>query len=154
MANYSCTIRTNYFHVKDPEKFRELMSRVCGSENPIDLWEDKDSDGSPVFGFGVYGSISGLCSTQPIDGDEDADIDEDDDEDASYDDFLKALQEYIADGDAVIILESGHENMKYVIGLATVVTSTSCEYIDITTLAEKQARLILNDPDWTTKCEY
>ena len=28
MANYNCTIRTNYFHVKDNKKFEEFMSHV------------------------------------------------------------------------------------------------------------------------------
>ena len=63
MANYNCTVRTNYFHVKDPEKFREFMNHVYGSEDSIDLWEEKDSGGNPVFGFGVYGGISGLRSS-------------------------------------------------------------------------------------------
>ena len=30
MANYCCTIRTNYFHVKDEDAFRQMMSRVYG----------------------------------------------------------------------------------------------------------------------------
>lgn len=33
MANYCCTIRTNYFHVKDETKFRSLMEQVYGSED-------------------------------------------------------------------------------------------------------------------------
>lgn len=39
MANYLCSVRTNYFHVKDEDEFRELMSRVYGSEDNIDLWQ-------------------------------------------------------------------------------------------------------------------
>lgn len=43
MANYLCSVRTNYFHVKDEDEFRELMSRVYGSEDNIDLWQKTDN---------------------------------------------------------------------------------------------------------------
>ena len=46
MANYCCAIRTNYFHVKDADKFRKNMSRVYGCEDTVDLWEDEDADGN------------------------------------------------------------------------------------------------------------
>ena len=144
MANYCSTVRTNYFHVKDPEKFRELMSRVYGNEESIDIWEKKDPDGNLVFGFGVYGGISGLRPAEYIE--------EGDDEEDSYDDFTAALQEHVAEDDAIIIMESGHEKLRYVIGLATVITSTACEMIDMTTAAKKRARTLLNNKDWTTEC--
>ena len=47
MANYNCSIRTNYFHVKDAEKFREFMNHVLGSEDNIDLWEKTDNSATP-----------------------------------------------------------------------------------------------------------
>lgn len=28
MANYECTVRTNYFHVKDEEAFRKLVEGI------------------------------------------------------------------------------------------------------------------------------
>ena len=108
MANYCCTIRTNYFHVKDEDKFRDLMSRVYGCEDSIHLWEEKDSDGKAVFGFGVYGGIAGLRNAQE---DEDDDVDE-----SSYDEFIDGLQSCVADNDAIIIMEAGNEKMRYVVG--------------------------------------
>lgn len=59
MANYCCTIRTNYFHVKDPEKFRELMDKVYG-EFEVEVWERNDENGNPMFAFGSYGGIGGV----------------------------------------------------------------------------------------------
>ena len=70
MANYRCVVRTNYFHVKDEEKFRELMSRVYGEEDTVSLWTENDPNGKTMFGFGCYGSISGLRNSQE-DEDED-----------------------------------------------------------------------------------
>ena len=32
MANYECVSRTNYFHVKDAELFREFMDTVINDE--------------------------------------------------------------------------------------------------------------------------
>lgn len=142
MADYCCKIRTNYFHVKDDGAFRMLMSRVYG-EDTIELWEEKDKEGRTVFGFGTYGGISGL-----------ADLDDDFDDDSSYDDFIDCLQESVADDDAIIILESGSEKMKYVIGSATIITSSEYKYMDITNLAIEQAGEMLNNPSWNTRCEY
>ena len=60
MANYHCAIRTNYFHVKDSELFRQFMSCVYGADGSIELWEEKDADGQATFAFGANGGISGL----------------------------------------------------------------------------------------------
>ena len=134
MANYCCAIRSNYFRVKDEEKFRELMSHVYGSEDEISLFEEV-LDNQKFFGFGLYGSIAGLCNEN-----EDEDVD--------------ALQECVADDDAVIILESGNEKLRYIIGGATIITSKSSEYVDITSVAKDKAAKMLNNPNWQTRCEY
>ena len=144
MANYCCANRTNYFHVKDEDKFRELMSRAYGSEDSIDLWEEKDSEGKTVFGFGVYGGISGVRNVL---ADEDDDLED-------YDAFIDGLQECVANDDAIIIMESGNEKLRYVIGSATVITSQGCEYIDIMDLAARKAAEMLNNPGYKTKCDY
>ena len=146
MANYHCTIRTNYFHVKDEERFRELMSRVYGSEDNVNLFESKDKNGKTVFGFGVYGGISGVRNAM-ADEDDDAD-------DTAYDEFIAELQDCIADDDAIIILESGNEKLRYIVGSATIITSEDHDYLDITALATERAAEMLKNPDWQTICEY
>lgn len=146
MANYCCTVRTNYFHVKDEENFRNLMSRVYGCEDDIQLWEEKDDDGKTVFGFGVYGGISGIRNARE-DGDEDC-------EETSYDEFINCLQECVSNDDAIIILEAGSEKMRYVIGSATIITSTEFRYLNITSTAIQKAAEILENPSWETICEY
>lgn len=146
MANYCCTVRTNYFHVKDAEAFRVFMARIYGSEDSIELFEEKDSGGNPIFGFGTYGGISGLRNSED---DEDADADE-----TAYDEFIAGLQTHIADDDAAIILEAGHEKLRYIVGSATVVTCQDVAYLDITHLAVDRSKEMLKNPGWNTKCEY
>lgn len=84
MANYNCAIRTNYFHVADEKRFRELLGQACGCEDAVILWEEKDQDGKTVFGFGCYG---GNSSISVVEGDED----EEEFEDTSYDKFIEEL---------------------------------------------------------------
>lgn len=141
MANYECVTRSNYFRVKDPEAFKEFMSRVYGGD-AIDLWENKQEDDTLLFGFGVFGDICGYCAA---DGD---------DEDGDYEAFCAELQKYVAEDDAIIILESGNEKLRYVTGSAVIITSTEIEYLDITTLAKMRAAALLKNPQWVTQCDY
>lgn len=60
----------------------------------------------------------------------------------------------MADDDAVIIMESGAEKLRYVAGLATVITSNDCEYLDIGQLAVQKASSMLGSPVWSTRCDY
>jgi hypothetical protein len=142
MANYYCVMRTNYFRVKDEEKFLELMENVCSGEDELQIWSETDAEGAKRFGFGAYDSIRGIN----LQGDQD--------EDPDYDAFITALQDCVADDDAIIIMEAGHEKLCYVGGSAEVITSQGHDYINITDSAVKMAKEMLNAPDWATKCDY
>lgn len=146
MDNYRCAVRSNYFHVKDEEKFLRLMSEVYGCENDIELWEDKDENNKIIFGFGVYGGISGVHLGQ---ADEDMKY-----YDLSYDKFIDILQECVADDDAIIILESGNDELHYIVGSATIITSTNRSHLDIIDLAKNKAAELLCNPSWVTRCDY
>jgi hypothetical protein len=147
MANYGCALRTNYFHVKDPAAFKKFMKRVIACEDTVELWEETDGDGKPVFGFGCYGSIAGVRPSENA-SEEDYDYEED------YDEFINGLSEHIADDDAVIILESGNEKLRYLVGSATIITSTQSQYLDISTLAAEAAAQMLGNSSWKTRIEY
>lgn len=145
MSNYICTIRTNYFHVKDPDAFRAFMGRVYGSTDFISFWQEKDLAGQPVFGFGTHGAIGGLRN---------AAADENDDADESaYDAFICGLQDHVAEDDAVILLEAGYEKLRYVSGSATIITSNDQDYLNISVLAKNRAADMLGNPQWDTQCE-
>lgn len=136
MANYECKIRTNYFRVKDETAFRDLMSRVYGSEDTIDLWE-KNDNGAKVFGFGCYGGISGLRT-------------EDDDENDDFDSVIDELQKYVADDDAIIIFEVGNEKLRYLSGLATIITANEVKVVDLIDTACEAAANLLDNSNWKT----
>ncbi|MBM6886531.1 hypothetical protein [Pseudoflavonifractor phocaeensis] len=146
MSNYICTVRSNYFHVKDPASFRDFMSRVYGSEDRISLWQEQDEEGRLVFGFGSYGAIAGLKNAG---ADDDDLLDE-----TAYDEFIRGLQEHVAENDAVILMETGHEKLCYVTGAATILTSSGQEYLSLAELAAKRASEMLENPGWSTQCDY
>ena len=145
MANYCCTIRTNYFHVKDEAEFRSLMEQTYGSEDTIEVWEKRDDGGNTMFGFGCYGGIAGIRNT---------DEEDDDLEDTAFDRFLEKLQQCVAEDDAVVIMEAGNEKMRYIVGTALILTNKECECLDIAELAEKRAAELLAIPSWKTRLMY
>ena len=124
MANYYASTRTNYFRVKDEEEFRKFMAHVSGTEDRVELWEEKDKNGNTVFGFGTLGGIAGVTDYHN-DSEDDGE-----DSEADFDAFLNALQTFVADDDAIIILESGHEKLRYVVGSAYIITRDHCDYYD------------------------
>lgn len=146
MANYICATRSNYFHVKDPDSFREIFPHVRGDEDRVDLWEEKDDNGNPVFGFGCYGGILGY-----VEGDED---DEDIEADDAYDDFIKKLQQSVTEDDAIIIMESGAEKLRYVTGYTTVITWNAIVCKDMGGVAIREAQRLLDNKDWRTQVDY
>lgn len=143
MANYVCTVRTNYFHVKDEEAFRKLVKGIV-SDYGIELFEKNDSDGRKLFGFESYGSLNGIRKDNAEDNDEyDA-------EDVLY----QELQSCVAEDNAIIILTAGNEKLHYVAGDAVCITHDKIEYLDLTRLAMAKAAEMLNDPLYSTVCEY
>lgn len=143
MANYECTVRTNYFHVKDEEAFRKLMEGIV-SEYGIELFEKNDPEGEKLFGFGSYGSLYGICE----------DSEEDDDEYDEKEVLYQKLQSCVTEDDAVIILTAGNEHLRYVTGDAVCITHDKIEYLDLTCLAVAKAAEMLNNPLYSTVCEY
>ena len=68
--------------------------------------------------------------------------------------FVSGLQECLAEDDSIIVLEVGHEKLRYFVGAATIITRSSIETIDLTSLAISKAAEMLGNPDYTTCCEY
>lgn len=102
MANYVCAARTNYFRVKDRNKF--------------DAWV-KD------HGYRSSGGDEGLICLMPGDSDDGAferDYDEEKDE---YTPFSQMLAPFLADGEVAIIMEAGAEKLRYIVGHAVAVNN-------------------------------
>ena len=140
MANYYCTYRTNYFKVTDENAFRVAMAKVDASD--FDLWEERQKDGTLVFGFGGTGGIGGLPN-------ENGEYDDD-----SFDQFIDTIQRYIAPDDACLLFESGSEGLRYVVGSVNVITNKSCEVKEIRSIGIELARKMLGNEKYDTRCEY
>lgn len=146
MANYNCTIRTNYFHVNDNKKFEEFMTHVYGED--LEVFHNVDANGNTVYGFGGYGGISGYFNSEE-------DYENNDEAwDNAYDNFIDGLATHVAEDDAVLIFEAGNEKLRYVIGSVTVITSKGYEYRDITGMGIEMARQMLNNSNYKTQCDY
>jgi hypothetical protein len=137
MANYCAFTRTNYFAVTDEYKFREHIRACQASDDEIQVYEA--SNGSGKFAFGCYGSLSGFL---------DDDCDEPD-----LDTFYDALQDVLSDGDAIIITELGYENLRYLIGVCTVITKSEIRFLNLSDHAVSLARTMLNDSAFTTQMD-
>ncbi|WP_281693197.1 hypothetical protein [Agathobaculum desmolans] len=146
MAQYVCSVRTNYFSVKDESAFADFLAHVKGDTEKVQVFSRENADGSKTFGFGCAGGIFGYVP----DG---ADADELERNDA-YVDFLHGLQDHIGNGDAAIIFESGWEKLRYVVGNATVVTQRGTSFVCMQHEAIARAQKMLGNPDFATVCEY
>ena len=136
MANYHCAVRTNRFRVIDENQFMEYMKRVEVDGGEITILKDRDSSGSPIYGFSANGLILGVSDYS----EESVSIDED-----MYDNFIAGLQEIVSDDDAIIILEVGFSNTDDLSSTATIVTTFDTDYIDLQDVASDRAIELLTD---------
>lgn len=119
MANYYCKSRTNYFKVKKVNDFKAELGKYSAGESGIFIWEEKG-----LIGLGSYGSMTTLY-------------------DPDTDDWIEIfgiLQDHIEDGEAVILVESGNEKLRYVTGLAWVITKDDIKLIDVVDQAIQEAQ--------------
>ena len=139
MANYYGFTRTNYFAVKDEEKFRQVVASCQASKENPEVWEEA-VDGQTLFAFGCYGSLSGL----PCGDEEECDLGA----------FHSALQQVVADGHAIIITEVGYEKLRYLVGDCTVITSQEITYTNLSDIGLAKARQLLKNPQYNPVMEY
>ena len=124
MANYEATVRSNYFHVTDEEKFHQIFEQIQKKNFEIELFTGSDH----TYGFGSY-----------------SDVDMDD---------IFELQDIIPDDDCIIVIESGHEKLKYVDGIGYVITKERIESLSIMSWVQQKAKELMQDPDYTTQIDY
>lgn len=124
MADYEATTRSNYFHVTDEEKFHQIFEQIQEKNFGIELFTCSDH----TYGFGAY-----------------SDVDMDD---------IFELQDIIPDDDCIIVMESGHENLRYVDGIGYVITKERIESLSIMSWVQKKAKELMQDPDYTTQIDY
>ena len=104
MANYYENARTNYFKVKDENKFKEFV----GSLDGLEICNDKEGRHCILFDyeFGVpYSKYN----------------EETDDYDGF--DFLGELSKHLTDNSIAIVMGAGTEKLRYIIGYAEAINS-------------------------------
>jgi hypothetical protein len=118
MANYYGQARTNYFAVKDAEAFREDIKNY-----PVELIERKNEEtGETLFGF--------MDASQ--DGAGLDDFIYDDDFEATEISWEDLFEKHLVDGWVAVILETGAEKYRYLVGCATAYNNKrEVKHIDI-----------------------
>lgn len=106
MANYYGNSRSNYFKVKDVDKFKEFLNLM------YDMEFINDSNGR--VGFLVTGEGGSIpCEIWDKENDE-----------YTYDfDFDKLLAQHLQDGEVAIYQEVGAEKLRYLVGYSVAVNS-------------------------------
>ena len=133
MADYTTFLRTNYFHVVDDDDYLNFMSRVVVEGGEIEMLLNIDDEGLPLYGFSSHGLIVGVTD----------DVSEADDCGDAYGSFLAGLQELVAEGDAIIMIEVGSSDKGNALATATIITSDDTDYVDLQETATKRAMEIL-----------
>jgi len=110
MANYISTYRSSYFRVKDVSKFIEWCDGLH-----LRYIEEVDKSGNILSGFtqSDFEDDGGLPSFRY--SDEEGDWEEVD--------MVSELADHLLDEEVAIIMESGAEKLRYVMGLAWAVNS-------------------------------
>lgn len=147
MANYECAVRSNYFSVKDEKGFLEFMKHVYDIyEDAVDVWS-KRIDGETKYAFGCYGGIAGYFK---------GNIDDayPEDWEGMHDDFAEGLQKFVSDYDAVIIMETGHEKLRCLVGSVWVITKDNRRYEEISDIGREMAKRMLKDKNYETVFDY
>jgi hypothetical protein len=104
MANYYATARTNYFKVKDVEKFKELCEHL-----DVQFIQDGDK-----VGF--------LCSHGDQAGFPSYYWDEETQEYVDID-LLSDISKHLVKGEVAVLMEAGAEKFRYITGYAQAVNS-------------------------------
>jgi hypothetical protein len=105
MANYYENARTNYFRVKDDEKFKEFISSFDG----LTTYEDDENRHTILFDY-----ESGVPFSKY------------NDETQDYDDvdFLGELSTHLADNSVAVLMGAGAEKLRYINGYAEAIDNT------------------------------
>lgn len=132
MANYYAVSRTNYFRVKDENAFRDWVA-----EAGFQIWiGDGQNEGMLALGPNEFSDDG--CLDLPYD-DEPRDL-------------VDELSQHLTDDTVCVLMESGHEKMRYVTGNAVAFNSKG-EFVqvnlnDIYALAKQKFGVA------PTACEY
>ena len=114
--NYYGTARSNYFQVKDTQKFKEAMNNFCHikivEQTPF---KDQTNEHAVMITLSDFND-SGFFPEYPYN-------DELEDDARNGDDLLKTIADHLKEGEVAILMEIGSEGLRYLCGSAQAVNS-------------------------------
>lgn len=139
MSNYIEAIRSNEFKIKQgsKEQLEKILNNLCGEDVYTDIIERADG----TYGWlGCYGGLTGLDIEKYF-----ADNEEliEKYQDAEYNAMADELQKIIDENSALILIDAGHEKLRYVGGGALIITSETSKYIDLAKMASETAQKLI-----------
>lgn len=140
--NFSATARSNYFRVKDEEKFKEWVGATSLKILTGSRKSEPDKAGVRRFAIapGDYCEGGWPSTLYDEETDEDRDVD-----------VAEELAEHLADDEVAILMEAGSEGERYVTGWAVAVNNKGgYEQVGLDDIYKKAAHLGEN----ITQAEY
>lgn len=137
MSNYECASRTNYFSVTNEEAFESISGKLRSNDGcDVSVWT-KTVNGTKKYAFGTYGEIQ-YDGTPILDSEE----------------FLVEMQAILPDGEAVVIEEMGHEKLRYLSGVAYIITKHDNDCIDFDTFIRKKVHDMTQNNAYECELDY
>ena len=100
-------IKTNSFHVTDETKYRKLIKQLIGETQDIRFRDMVEPNGKKRHSFAAFSEIKFLEGKQV----------------SNLDQFFQKLQEILLSNEAVICMKLFNEDLGYVNGYVTMITS-------------------------------
>lgn len=133
MANYESACRTNYFEVTDDVKYQELLEALMQSYDISKI--EREENGKVRHAFGTYEDID-LEYVDGFDGN-----------------WIKEMQSILPDGEAFVLIVTGHEKLSSVSAGATIITNDAVDIVDLETMiGDMIAEKIDDDHPFITQC--
>lgn len=105
MASYTAAARSNYFRVRDPKAFRRWCDRLN-----LDIIQPDEDGPEPFFAITLSDDDTGCWPSFHPDTDEEIDIHQE-------------LAPHLDPRDVAILMQSGHEKLRFITGFATAVVA-------------------------------
>lgn len=140
MANYYDNSTSNQFKVRKSEK--ERLEKIFNNLMGDDVHTDIGKIGEDVYGwFGCYGSLIGLDVENYF---EDNEVLMNKYQDDEYNAMCDELQKCLADDSHIVLMEAGHEKLRYVNGGVLVITPNHAEYTSLDQVANAKVEELLS----------
>lgn len=136
MANFESTTRTNYFSVTDEEAFESIAGKLTSNEGSVSVWS-RTEDEVKKYAFGAYGEI--LYEGIPL---------------TDSEAFLTEMQAILPDSEAFVIEEMGHEKLRYLSGVAYIITKHDNDCIDFDTFIRKKVHDMTQNNAYKCELDY